>query len=332
MKIVVLAGGISTERDVSLSTGAQILKALKTKKHDVVMIDAFLGNYVEVSNEDTIKEIDPDVSKIKAMREDGGKSFFGPGVIDQCKEADIVFIALHGEDGENGKVQAYLDLMGIKYTGTDYLSAGIAMDKAVSKEIMSYNGVRTPQGIHLLKGEIDKREVKLPCVVKTCCGGSSVGVYIVYTEEEYEKAKEAAFSYENEIVIEEYISGREFSVGVIDGKALPVIEIEPINGFYDYKNKYQPGNTIETCPANLSEELTRKLQNAAENAYRALRYQVYARVDFILSENGEAYCLEANTLPGMTPVSLLPQEAKVIGLSFPDLCEKLVQLSLKKYM
>ena len=173
--------------------------------------------------------------------------------------------------------------------------------------------------------------MSLPVVVKPCCGGSSVGVYIARTEQEYKEALDHAFAYENELIVESYIEGREFSVGVVDGKAYPVIEIAPIEGFYDYTNKYKAGSTIETCPAELSEEQTREMQRYAEQGYKALGLQAYGRLDFIMDKDGNMYCLEANTLPGMTPTSLLPQEAQVLGMNFADLCDHLVQLSLKKY-
>lgn len=339
MKIVVLAGGISTERDVSLSSGRMIYEALKEKGHQVILLDVFLGYegdtaHVFETDEDWAKEIgavaekNPDIEKVKAMRQDGDKVFFGPNVIGICQSADIVFLALHGENGENGKVQACFDLMGIRYTGTDYVSSALCMDKGLTKEMFAVYNIPTPRGTTLKKGEEDKREVPLPCVVKACCGGSSVGVCIARDEKEYEKAKEEAFSYDNEVVIEQYIEGREFSIGVIEGRALPVIEIAPINGFYDYKNKYQAGSTVETCPALLSGEKTKEMQGYAETAFRVLRLKNYARMDFMMNEAGEIYCLEANTLPGMTPTSLLPQEAAAEGTSYGDLCEEIIRISL----
>jgi len=172
-------------------------------------------------------------------------------------------------------------------------------------------------------------EVSFPCVVKACCGGSSVGVAMANTPQEYEAAKKEAFLYDDEVVIEEYIKGREFSVGVMDGEALPVIEIAPLHGFYDYKNKYQAGSTIETCPAELSEEKTKEMQRYAEEAFRVLRLKNYARMDFMMNEQEEMFCLEANTLPGMTPTSLLPQEAAAAGISFNELCEKILAAALR---
>lgn len=340
MKIVVLAGGLSTERDVSFSSGSMVYKALKENGHKVIMLDVYLG-YEGTTEGIFEKEIDwaekvgavseknPDLEAVKKLRKDGGKSFFGPNVISLCQEADVAFLALHGENGENGKVQAALDLMGIRYTGTDYLSSAICMDKGLTKDMFALFGVPTPAGIKLKKDAEDKREVPFPCVVKACCGGSSVGVAMAANEAEYEAAKKEAFLYDDEVVIEQYIKGREFSVGVMDGKALPVIEIAPLHGFYDYKNKYQAGSTVETCPALLSEEKTKEMQEYAQKAFRILRLKNYARMDFMMNEKEEIFCLEANTLPGMTPTSLLPQEAAAAGISFGQLCEMIVEAALR---
>lgn len=345
MKIVVLAGGISTERDVSLSSGAMIYKALKERGHQTVMLDVYLGYDFETDQEEecpisifeknknwtgdlgTITEENPDIEQVKAMRPDGDKNFFGPNVIRLCQLADVVFMALHGENGENGKIQACFDLLGITYTGTDYVSSALSMDKGISKDLFVCYGIPTPEGFRIKKGQRQERKIPLPCVVKAACGGSSVGVSIVRQKEEYEAAIEEAFRYDDEAIVEQYIEGREFSVGVMDGRALPVIEIAPINGFYDYKNKYQAGSTIETCPAELAPEKAAEIQNYAEMAFQALRLRNYARMDFMMSRTGEIYCLEANTLPGMTPTSLLPQEAAAEGMSFGELCERIIELA-----
>ena len=341
MNVVVLAGGISTERDVSLVSGKMIYNALKKNGHNAILLDVYLGTNESnlqdiftmekdwVSEINPVKDENPDIEKIKALRPDGDKQFFGPNVISICQSADIVFMALHGENGENGKIQACFDLMGITYTGTDYISSAVAMDKALSKDIFAVYGVPTPKGIRLKKGESEAQKVPYPCIVKACKGGSSVGVCIANNDAEYEAAKEEAFRYDDEVVIEQYIKGREFSVGVLQGKALPVIEIAPITGFYDYKNKYQAGSAVETCPANISKEKTEEMQKAAENVFKALRLKNYARMDFMMSESEEIFCLEANTLPGMTPTSLLPQEAAAVGISFEQLCEKLMEYSME---
>lgn len=339
MKVVVLAGGTSTERDVSLSSGSMIYKALKKNGHQAILLDVYLGYEDDIEGifeketdwaaaVGSISESNPDLEAVKALRKDGGKSFFGPNVLDICQRADCVFMALHGANGEDGKIQACFELMGIPYTGTDFVSSAMAMDKGITKDIFKAYGIPTPVGIRLKKGETESERVPFPCIVKACCGGSSVGVCIANDETEYEAAKAEAFRYDNEVVIEQYIAGREFSVGVMDGKALPVIEIAPKVGFYDYKNKYQAGSTVETCPAELPADRAEAMQRVAEQVFMALRLKSYARMDFRMSQQGEIFCLEANTLPGMTPVSLLPQEAAAVGMDFPMLCEKILQRGL----
>ncbi len=340
MKIVVLAGGISTERDVSLSSGTMVYRALKKKGHQVIILDVYLGlntfpQDLFTQEKDwaaaigAISEKNPDINEIKALRSDGDKNFFGPNVIAICQQADVVFMALHGENGENGKIQAAFDLLGITYTGTDYVSSALAMDKGIAKELFAYHDIPTPSGVRLKKEEVQQHKAELPCVLKVCCGGSSVGVSIARTEAEFQNALSEVLPYGDEFLIESYIEGREFSVGVLDGKALPVIEIAPLQGFYDYKNKYQAGSTLETCPAQISDEKSVEMQKISEKVFQILRLKNYARMDFMMDRAENVYCLEANTLPGMTPTSLLPQEAKAVGMEFEDLCQKIIDISLQ---
>lgn len=343
MKIVVLAGGTSTERDVSIVSGTGICTALRQKGHQAVLVDIFGGvesvdwtdPFPETYDVDRacayMKKFNDQIEEMKKTR----RSFFGPNVLELCQKADIVFLGLHGANGEDGKVQAAFDLFGIKYTGTGYLSSAMAMDKGVTKEIFRMHQVPTPIGVSMKKkariNDLSTLNLEFPVVVKTCCGGSSIGVYIVHDQEEYENALDQAFSYENEVVVEQFINGTEYTVAVVDGKAYPIVEIVPCEGFYDYENKYKPGATRETCPAPISEELTKKMQDYAVKGYHALGLEGYARLDFMMTENGEMYCLEANTLPGMTPTSLIPQEARVLGMDYPSLCEELIRVSFKKY-
>lgn len=349
MKIVVLAGGLSTERDVSFKTGEMVSKALRENGHQVILLDVFMGysdkrenltGLFDRAEEISVKvegipETAPDLAKVKASRKDQSDNFFGPNVIELCQMADIVFMALHGENGENGKIQAAFDLFGIRYTGTGYLSSALAMDKGRAKQLFELNGIPTPKGRTMKKGEkvssASELGLTLPCVVKPCCGGSSIGVSIVRSEVEFNEALEEAFHWENELVVEEFVEGREFSVGVIDFKALPIIEIAPVEGFYDYKNKYKAGSAVETCPAALPTEVTSQMQYYAEQVAKVLGLDTYSRSDFLLNDRNEMFCLEANTLPGMTPTSLLPQEAQVIGMNFNQLCEKLIEISMRKY-
>ena len=349
MNIVVLAGGLSTERDVSFKKGSMVARALKENGHKVILLDVFMGysdreedltGIFDRADEISVQVSDipteaPDLAKVKASRKDQSPCFFGPNVIKMCQMADIVFMALHGENGENGKIQAAFDLFGVKYTGSDYLSSAIAMNKETSKQFFLASGIPTPKGISMTRAtrqdDITKLDLTLPCVVKPCCGGSSIGVTIVRDAAEFKAALDDAFKWENELVIEEFVQGREFSVGVIEGKALPIIEIAPKEGFYDYKNKYKAGSTVETCPAELPEQVTKDMQHYAEEVARVIGLDTYSRSDFLLNDKNEMFCLEANTLPGMTPTSLLPQEAAVIGMSFNQLCEHLIDISLKKY-
>lgn len=349
MRIVVLAGGLSTERDVSLASGAGICRTLRERGHEAFLLDVFLGfPYDENRLEEVftlpnagleiaegIKTTEPDLAAVKASREDQSDCFVGPNVINICRMADIVFMALHGDVGENGKLQATFDILGIKYTGPNYLGSALAMDKGIAKKIFKMSGVPTPLGTSIKAAQKDCKlkelGLELPVVVKPCAGGSSIGVYIVNTEEEYQEAIEKSFQAEEEVVVEPYIKGREFAVGIIDGRALPVIEIIPKSGFFDYANKYQAGCTEEICPAQIPDEVAKKMQQATELAFKSLKLDIYSRADFLLDENGDIYCLEVNTLPGMTATSLLPQEAKAAGIEYGELCELIIQKSLERY-
>ncbi|HJA67438.1 D-alanine--D-alanine ligase [Lachnoclostridium sp. An169] len=347
MKIIVLAGGLSTERDVSLSSAAGICKTLLEKGHDAYLLDVFLGLENPPENlEDVftlpghgleiasgISTTEPDLAAVKASRPDQSDCFLGPNVIELCRLADITFIGLHGGEGENGKLQATFDLLGIRYTGPNSLGCAVAMDKGLTKQIFQQSGVSTPEGVCMYKNDSDhalaSTGLTLPVVIKPCSGGSSIGVYIVNTEEEYEKALENSFRYEDEVVIETFIKGREFACGIIDGEALPPIEIIPKTGFFDYANKYQDGATDEVCPADISEEISERMKELTVRAYHALKLNVYSRADFLLDAEGNLYCLEMNTLPGMTAASLLPKEAKVMGIEYGDLCELIIRKSLE---
>lgn len=341
MNIVVLCGGLSNERDVSISSGTGVARALREKGHKAVLIDLYLGYTEEFSDvsevferggniaDFSVAEAAPDLDAVRAM---GGACAIGPNVLKICEGADITFLALHGEEGENGKLQATLDLHGIKYTGSGYLGSALAMNKSLTKTLLASKAIPVPSGITLEKGAQSYENVGFPCVVKPCSGGSSVGTSVVYEEKDYLPALELAFKYEKAVLVERYIKGRELTVGVMNGKAMPAIEIIPKTGFYDYKNKYQAGATEEICPAPIGAEATEKVQRLAERVNEALMIDAYCRVDFLWNEtDGEMYCLEANTLPGMTPTSLIPQMAREEGMDYGSLCEKIIEVSLEKY-
>lgn len=339
MNIVVLAGGYSHEREVSLSSGSLIANALMENGHQVIMLDLYFGTSEAATFEEAYQKLKkdkyeykvrkqiPDLNALRAQKEKPNE-MIGENIIPICQSADLVFLSLHGELGENGQLQAVFDLYDITYTGTGYLGSAIAMNKILSKEIMSAQGILTPEWEVLEQS--DEPTSAVPCVVKPNASGSSIGVYIVDNQEDLKQAVKEAKKYSPSVLIEEKISGREFSVGVLEGKALPVIEIIPKTGFYDYENKYQEGATIEICPAEVDPAIAEKMQETALEVFKALRLEYYSRIDFMVSENGGVYCIEANTLPGMTPTSLFPQEAAASGMSYNELCNKLAEIAASK--
>lgn len=350
MNVVVLCGGLSLERDVSLCTASMVVKALLKKNHNAVLVDV-IGDY-EVPSEDFTDYIKtcrnrsqeiilvgrqaPDIDAIREQVMRKGTSGLGKNVLNLCKAADIVFMALHGEDGEDGKIQATLDMLGIKYTGSGYLASAVALNKHFTKMVFTASRILTPKYIIVRKAEYKKNSKKImpPCVVKSSTSGSSIGVFIVdklQGIEELDKIKQKAFELDDEIVVEEYIEGREFTCAVLDDEALPIVEIIPNEGFYDYEHKYQVGATLEICPADIDEGTTARMQKIALKAHRTLGMQVYSRTDFMMDSDNNIYCIEINSLPGMTPTSLVPQEAAAAGISYGELCEKIIELSLKKY-
>lgn len=340
MNIAVLAGGYSHERDVSLTSASLISNALIDEGHKVCLCDVYLGCELKDKNEmftDTKAKIHkiensvPDLDALKAQS-GNGNALIGSNVIELCKMADVVFLALHGSMGENGQLQATLDNFGIKYTGSGYVGSLLAMDKDISKKLFKFSGVVTPEWIRCGRdAKINEiiEKIGFPCVVKPTSSGSSVGISLVDNKEALVLALNVAQKYEDSIIVEKQIVGREFTVGVLDGEVLPIIEIIPTEGFYDYKNKYQAGKTEEICPANISQNLKEKLSSQALLAFDTLRLSGYARFDFLTDKDENTFCLEANTLPGMTPTSLLPQMAAAIGISYGRLCSKIIETALK---
>ena len=350
MKIVVLGGGISTERQVSLVSATSVCQALRRRGHQAVFVDLFLGleDYegpleALFEQEDgrcgqvAIGKTAPDLEAVRASRRDRSPSRIGKGVLEICRMADCVFLGLHGADGEDGKIQATLDLLGVPYTGSGPLGSAMAMDKAVAKRIMGSCGVRTPawQELRYTAADIPALAERLPvpCAVKVVGGGSSIGVALPEDRAELRQALTDILRYGDRIVVEEKIRGRELTVPVMDGKALCPIQIVPPEGKdFDYVSKYQSGSdgAREICPAPIEEAERAILSEAAEKIHRALGLAVYSRSDFILDEQGRAWCLEVNTLPGMTPNSLIPKAAREAGMSYEELCEQIVLLSLRE--
>ena len=284
IKVVVLMGGKSCEREVSLMSGAGVLKNLNKDKYEVWGIDV-------------------------------------PRELDKLKEKrpDLAFIIMHGKGGEDGEIQGYLETLEIKYTGSGVMASAIGMNKKFFKWVMEQNNILMPKDV-----------LKAPCVVKPVCGGSSVGVSIVEEDDQMKKAIELAKKYDKEIIIEEYIKGIEVTCGVWGNEkveALPVVEIIPKNKFFDYESKYSDGGAQEICPARLSEEMTKKIQEIADKVFKVIDGKGFARVDMMIRGN-EIYVLDINTLPGMTPNSLLPKEAKAAGYSYSQMLDKIIELAL----
>jgi len=337
MKIVVLAGGNSPERHVSLSSGSLVANALCQNGHDVALVDLFLGvkniSDVVFSKEGnyqfSLDGIEPDIEKLKLQT--GLSEDIGPNVISICHMADLVFLALHGGIGENGELQKILEKENIPFTGSSSIGCKLSMDKGETKKILIENNITTANCVEFNSFDNSSEEtilsqIGIPCVVKPIDGGSSVGVSIIQDATELKKSLLEAFKTSKKVIVEKFIKGREFSVGVLQGKALPPIEIVAKSGFYDYKKKYVAGYVDEICPCNLTEEQDKKAKEAALQTHNALKLGSYSRTDLILNEiDQEFYVLEANALPGMTPMSLLPQEAACVGIDFNNLCQILAE-------
>ena len=341
MKIVVLAGGLSTERNVSLVTGTGVCRALREKGHQAILVDMFMGleNYggsLEMifdapdglCSDVRVESTAPDLEAVRRSRRDKSASMLGRDVLAVCAMADVVFLALHGSCGEDGRIQATFDLLGIPYTGSGYLSSGMAMDKAITKRYLDDEGIRSAPWRDVIYTEADiprlVEELEVPCAVKIVNGGSSIGVELPDTKEELEKALHSILAYGNHVIVEKKIVGRELTVAVLGDTYLPAVEIIPKNAYFDYEAKYQSSHVTEVCPAQIEERVWHEMGEMALKLHRALGLSVYSRTDFLLDGEGRPWCLEVNTLPGMTPTSLYPQEAGAVGMSYPDLCEKIV--------
>ena len=333
MNIVLLLGGTSAERDVSIASGLQVKDALRQKGHSVVIVDLPYGIVSEAQESHLrssgVKSDPPDT--------DGLASSYSRANVwleaAEVSSADIVFLALHGGSGENGTMQAFLDLMEIPYTGSGHQGSANAMDKDISKRLFRLADIPTPEWIMLPAESVAiERKIGFPAVIKANKQGSSVGLTIVRQKDDLASAVEEAFRYDEEAMAERFIAGRELTVGILDDRALAVGEIIPRRSyFFDYASKYQVGGAKEIFPADLSADQTATIRKLAVRAHRALKLQGYSRVDFKLDNSGRFWCLEANTLPGMTATSLLPQSAAAVGISFSDLCERICKLGIRRF-
>ncbi len=295
LNLVVMLGGPSAEREISLTSGAAVASALEA-----------LGHAVE--------RVDPR----------GGDWTLG-------KQVDAVFLALHGRYGEDGTIQRRLDELGVPYTGCGAEASALAFDKVRTKEVWAANGVPTPRGVKLTGPLAGLPEGwNLPVILKPACQGSSVGLQIVESENVFESALEHALEFDEAVLMEELIRGREFTVGILEGNTLPLVEIRPRCGAFDYRNKYTEGATEYFCPADLDEDVAGRVRDLALRAFEAVGGRDYGRLDVMLDDRGEPHFLELNTLPGMTETSLLPKAAKVAGLDYPGLCQRMIELALRR--
>ncbi|MCH7763986.1 MAG: D-alanine--D-alanine ligase [Candidatus Marinimicrobia bacterium] len=295
--IAVIMGGLSSEREISLQSGKAMQLACEHLGYETISV---------VFEKDIIQHLDT------------------------LLNVDLVLIALHGGMGENGRIQGMFESLGIRYTGSDALSSAICMDKHISKLLAEDVGILTPGWMRIKKSEPkNTSQIKFPCVVKPNSEGSTIGLTIVEHENQLKEAINTAFDYDNEILIEDYITGKELTVSVVDDNILPIIEIQPSHGLYDYECKYSKGMTEYICPAELDNKLSDEIKETTLKIYNLLKCRHYGRVDFRLDENNQHWFLEVNTLPGMTETSLVPKAAKAVGLTFDQLVQKIINQALK---
>src|SRR4051812_39889453 len=335
MRITVLMGGTSAERDVSLATGLRVAEALRSRDHEVITLDTARGTLTPkdekqlLSKGNVVKTEPPSQSDLAKMAAETLPQMVR--ALPSLREADVVFLGLHGGYGEDGSIQSMLDMAGIKYTGSGHLGSALAMDKDLSKHLFRRSGVQTADWLMARRdasAEEQLGRLALPVVVKPSKQGSTVGLSVVRKREELCTAIAEAFQYDDEVMVEQFVAGRELTVGILGDDALPVGEIIPKHEIYDYECKYTVGMAEEVFPAQISSDRAREAQDLARRAFQALKLRGYARIDFRMTEDGSLFCLEANTLPGMTQTSLIPQAAAAAGISFPELCERIAQLAV----
>ena len=336
-KVTVLMGGTSAERDVSIASGLRVAAALRERGHAVRTVDTATGELTKADeqrlHEAGMKAKPPTLEALMQMSRTSLSTSLAS--IDAVREAEVVFLALHGGQGEDGTLQALLDMMGVPYTGSGHLASALAMDKDLSKHLFQAVGVPTPawamaalDGSSPTVSEVD-RSLGFPVIVKPSKQGSTVGLTVVKESSQLRAAILEAARYDDEVMVEQFIAGRELTVGILGEEALPVGEIIPKHEIYDYECKYTVGMAREEFPAKLNGDRTHEAQRLARLAFDVLKLRGYARIDFRMAADGALFCLEANTLPGMTELSLIPQGAAAHGISFPELCDRIVQLALR---
>lgn len=323
-------GGASEERGVSLASGCQVAAALREAGHQVSCVDPVAG---VMPKEDEARILAAGISG-----EDASSGTSVPGAVAAglraangvLQDADVAFLALHGGAGEDGTVQAVLQASGVPYAGSGPAACALAMDKDLSKRLFRDAGVATPDWmVGAGRGDEAARRLGLPLVVKPVAGGSSVRLAVVSSAGEAEAAAAQAAHPGGEAMYERHVKGREFTVGILEDEALPVVEIEPVHDFFDFRCKYEAGMAVETAPARIPPQLATELQSAARRVHRLLRLQHFSRVDFLVDEAGRPWCLEANALPGLTGNSLLPKAARAAGIEFPALCDRISRVGMQ---
>lgn len=329
-------GGASAERDVSLASGLRIVEALRSRGHTVSAVDPAKGVIDEAAERELrARKVGTKPPSLEELAGFSQGSFIHDLLsLPEIKNADVVFLALHGGQGEDGTIQALLDMGKVRYTGSGHMASAMAMDKDVSKTLFRAAGVQTADWIMApvnakLDAKVVQSKLGIPVIVKPSKQGSTVGLTVVKKIEDLDAAVETAFKYDDEVMVERFIPGRELTVGVLGDVALPVGEIKPKHEIYDYECKYTAGMATEEFPAQIPDAVARKAQQQALAAFQSLKLRGYARIDFRMMEDGELYCLEANTLPGMTDLSLIPQGAAAMGIAFAELCERIVKLALE---
>lgn len=336
MRITVLMGGTSSERDVSLASGLRIAEALRTRGHTVAAVDTAKGALSEDDERRTIaggvvKQLPPTPEELARMKAESVAETAAR--LPKRGDCDVAFLALHGGSGEDGTIQALLDLAGVPYTGSGHMASALAMDKDLSKHLMRAHDVTTADWLmandptSLPDVEQVVSALGLPLIVKPSKQGSTVGLSIVKERSQLVPAITEAFKHDDEVMLEQFIAGRELTVSILGDRALPVGEIISKKEIYDYEAKYTPGMAEEIFPAALREAEVAAVQEQAQRTFSALKLSGCARIDFRMTTDGQFYCLEANTLPGMTATSLVPQAAAAAGISFPELCERIALLA-----
>ena len=330
MRVTVLTGGATAERAVAFASASQIVAALRSRGHDVSVVDTAGGLLDERGEREvlgaTVGATPPAVDQL-AAREQRMLSE-GLAELPAVRDADVLFLAVHGGQLEGGTLQAVLDVIGVPYTGSGPLASALAMDKDLSKRLFRATGVPVPAWFMAPVAPEDvTTALGWPVIIKPSKQGSSVGLTLVKKAQDLGNAVKLAARYDDEVMAEQFIPGRELTVGVLGDVPLPVGEIVPKHELFDYETKYTPGMSEETFPARIETLLARQLQEYAVMAHRALKLTGYSRVDFRVTPEGDIFCLEANSLPGMTRTSLFPQAAQAAGIPFPELCERVARLA-----